>query len=151
MTHIKIPMQRDTIAQKYSIPTYATPGSAGIDLIAAVAQTLIIDPHTYELINTGLTLSIPSGYEGQIRPRSGLALKYGITVLNAPGTIDSDYRGVIQVILINHGQNPFEVTSGMRIAQLVIAPVTQATFTASETELDQTQRGCKGFGSSGLQ
>ena len=150
MTHLKISMQRDAVTQKYPTPTYATIGSAGIDLIAALPQSLILQAHTYELINTGLFLSIPNGYEGQIRPRSGIALKYGVTVLNAPGTIDSDYRGMIKVILINHGENPFEITPGMRIAQLVIAPVIQANFIESKTELRQTQRGVKGFGSSGL-
>jgi dUTP pyrophosphatase len=132
------------------MPLYASQGAAGADIRANITDPIIIAPGTYCLIPTGLFLEIPEGYEVQIRPRSGLALKHQITVLNSPGTIDSDYRGEIQVILINHGKEAFEVTFGMRIAQMIVAPVVQAEFLCSEEELASSARGIHGFGSSGL-
>ncbi|MFZ2958738.1 MAG: dUTP diphosphatase [Candidatus Ozemobacteraceae bacterium] len=129
-----------------SLPARATNGAAGYDLAARSA--LVIEPGAVALVPTGLKLSIPLGFEGQVRPRSGLALKHGVTVLNAPGTIDSDYRGEVGVILINHGKLPFSVTMGMRVAQLVIAKVENALFERVET-LDLSDRGAGGFGSTG--
>lgn len=133
------------------LPAYETANSAGVDLRAAVAENAPITLLTGErtLIPTGLAMEIPEGYEAQIRPRSGLAIKNGVTALNSPGTIDADYRGEVQVILINHGAEPFTVERGMRIAQMVIAPVTQVTFTTTE-ELSSTERGAGGFGSTGV-
>jgi dUTP pyrophosphatase len=134
------------------LPAYETPGSAGMDIRAAVpeGQPVSIRPGKRALIPTGLIFEIPPGYEVQVRPRSGLALKNGITCLNTPGTIDSDYRGEVQVLLINHGEERFVVERGMRIAQLVVAPVVQAVV--EERELaGMTDRGAGGFGSTGLQ
>ena len=133
------------------LPTYETANSAGVDLRAAVAENAPITLLTGErtLIPTGLAMEIPEGYEAQIRPRSGLAIKNGVTALNSPGTIDADYRGEVQVILINHGAEPFIVERGMRIAQMMIAPVTQVTFTTTN-ELSSTERGAGGFGSTGV-
>lgn len=134
------------------LPAYGTPGSAGMDLRAAIADgdRLVLKPGKRMLVPTGLIFEIPAGYEGQIRPRSGLAFKNGITCLNSPGTIDSDYRGEVQVLLINLGEEKFVIERGMRIAQMVIAPVVQAIL--AETELATvTDRGIGGFGSTGLQ
>jgi dUTP pyrophosphatase len=132
-----------------SLPKYASEFSSGADLLAAVKERVLIGPRKWEVIPTGIALSLPSGFEGQIRSRSGLAMKYGVTCLNAPGTIDSDYRGEIKVILINHGQNNFEIERGMRIAQLVILPYITAIWEKTGS-LDKTVRGTKGFGSSGI-
>jgi dUTP pyrophosphatase len=128
------------------LPAYATDGAAGMDVLAAEEVTLA--PGGRHAVATGLAVAIPHGYEIQVRPRSGLALKHGITVPNTPGTIDSDYRGELKVILINHGAAPFEVRRGDRIAQLVLAPVTRATWLKVD-ELDDTARGEGGFGSTG--
>jgi len=132
------------------LPTYETPGSAGMDLRAAVAESvpLEIAPGGRFAVPTGLIMQIPHGFEGQVRPRSGLALKSGITCLNTPGTIDSDYRGEVKVILANLGAEPFTVSRGMRIAQLVIAPVVQARISLRDA-VDETARGAGGFGSTG--
>ena len=119
-----------------------------MDVYSANAETITIKVGARALVPCGFTLAIPEGYEGQIRPRSGLANKFGVTVLNAPGTIDSDYRGEVQVLLINHGADPYEVVLGMRIAQLVIAPVSRVAWTATE-ELPDTNRGTGGFGHTG--
>jgi dUTP pyrophosphatase len=129
-------------------PSRASEHAAGFDLRAAVEAPLSLSPGERRLIPTGITVAIPPGFEGQVRPRSGLALKHGITLLNTPGTIDADYRGEIGVILINHGEEPFEIHRGDRIAQLVIAAVTPAQMVAV-AELDETSRGSGGFGSSG--
>ena len=129
-------------------PAYATPGAAGMDLLAAVSEPLLIAPGARALIPTGLAVALPPGHELQIRPRSGLALKHGITLPNAPGTIDEDYRGEIAVILLNAGSEPFRVERGMRIAQAVLAPVLRAAWQESET-LEQTARSSGGFGSTG--
>jgi dUTP pyrophosphatase len=130
------------------LPLYASPGAAGADLKAHIQEDLVIPPSESRLIPTGLRMAIPEGYELQIRPRSGLALKSQVTVLNTPGTIDSDYRGEVGVILINHGKNPFVVTPGMRIAQGVVARFEQAAFVIEEA-LQSTIRGEGGFGHSG--
>jgi len=132
------------------LPAYATTGAAGADLRANFPDRNGIDlaPGARMLVPTGLRLEIPAGYEVQIRPRSGLALKHGITLPNSPGTIDSDYRGPLGVIVMNAGDKPFRIEHGMRIAQMVVAPVVQATFEAVEA-LDQTARGSGGFGSTG--
>ena len=131
------------------LPGAKSSGAAGLDLCAAVEVPLIIPPHGRALVPTGFAIALPIGHEGQVRPRSGLAVKHGVTVLNAPGTIDADYRGEVKVALINHGDEPFAVTRGMRIAQLVVAPVTQVTLT-EVAELDETERGSGGFGSTGF-
>ena len=131
------------------IPEYKTSGAAGADLCALLDSPLVIKHGKSAIIPTGLFFEIPEGYEIQVRPRSGLAAKNGVTVLNTPGTIDSDYRGEIKVILINLGENDFTVSRGDRIAQMIIAPVTQASFSICEN-LSQTDRGTGGFGSTGV-
>jgi dUTP pyrophosphatase len=131
-------------------PRQQTAGAAGVDLLAALpaGEVLTLAPGKRALVPTGLAMAIPEGHEGQVRPRSGLAAKHGVTVLNTPGTIDADYRGELKVILINLGDAPFEIRRGERIAQLVVAPVSQVNFTLRET-LDATERGAGGFGSTG--
>jgi dUTP pyrophosphatase len=128
------------------LPAYATAGSAGLDLRAAEAFTL--KPGARALVPTGIAIALPKGFEAQVRPRSGLAVKHGVTVLNAPGTIDADYRGEIKIPIINHGTEDFVIARGDRIAQMVIAPVTVATLTEVD-RLEETERGSGGFGSSG--
>jgi len=146
----RVRVQRLAHAEGLPLPAYQTDGAAGLDLIAAldVQHPLVLAPGSRALVPTGLVMELPQGYEAQVRPRSGLAVKHGITVLNSPGTIDSDYRGEVQVILINLGQAPFEVRRGERIAQLVISPVTHAGFTAVNN-VSATARGKGGFGSTG--
>lgn len=142
---------RLTHGEGIELPAYETKGAAGMDLRAAVddGAPMVLAPGKRALVPTGLIFEIPEGFEGQIRPRSGLAFKNGITCLNTPGTIDSDYRGEVKVLLINLGEEPFEITRGMRIAQMVIAPVTQARV-AEITEASTTARGAGGFGSTGV-
>ena len=136
-------------AQDLPLPAYETAGAAGLDLRAALPERdLELVPGARGLVPTGLILALPPGSEGQVRPRSGLALRHGVTVLNAPGTIDADYRGEVKVILINHGREPFVIERGMRIAQMVIAPVLQASWVPC-AELPSTERGTGGFGSTG--
>ncbi len=132
------------------LPTYHSDQAAGADLQAAVPddEPLVLAPGQFLLVPTGFAMALLVGYEAQIRPRSGLAFKHGVTVLNAPGTIDADYRGEVKVLLINHGLQAFEITRGMRIAQMVLAPVTPAHFTLVD-ELDNSDRGAGGFGSTG--
>lgn len=132
------------------LPAYATAQSAGMDLRANIPESLTLQPLERRLIPTGLYIALPEGYEAQVRPRSGLALKHGITVINSPGTIDSDYRGELMVLLINLSQNPFTVNDGERIAQLVIARHEQAVLTAVEV-LDKTERGAGGYGHTGVE
>lgn len=132
------------------LPAYATAQSAGMDLRANIPEPFTLQPLERRLIPTGLYIALPEGYEAQVRPRSGLALKHGITVLNSPGTIDSDYRGELMVLLINLSQNPFTVNDGERIAQLVIARHEQAVLTAVEV-LDKTERGAGGYGHTGVE
>lgn len=131
------------------LPCYETDDAAGMDLRAAVSEDLEIAPGERALVPTGLAIALPSGYEAQIRPRSGLALKQGISLVNSPGTIDADYRGEIGVIVINHGAETFTVSRGLRIAQMVIAPVIQASWT-EVSDLSETARGAGGFGSTGI-
>ena len=130
------------------LPAYATAGAAGMDVVAALTEPVPLAPRARAAIPTGLCLAIPDGYEVQVRPRSGLALNAGVTVANAPGTIDSDYRGELKVILVNLGSEEFEIERGMRIAQLVVAPVVNGQFEVVEA-LDDTVRGAGGFGSTG--
>jgi dUTP pyrophosphatase len=133
-----------------ALPTYQTAHAAGLDLLAAVPDhtPLILAPGRHALVPTGLTIALPAGYEAQVRPRSGLAAKHGVTVLNAPGTVDADYRGEIGVLLINHGDAPFTIRRGERIAQMVVAAVARAELVAT-TALPETGRGGGGFGSTG--
>ncbi len=128
------------------LPSYMTADAAGCDLFAAIGGDVTLQPGARALVSAGFSMAVPAGYEAQVRPRSGLALKHGVTVLNAPGTIDADYRGPVSVILINHGEAPFVVRRGDRIAQMIVAPVTRASFDAA-AELDVTVRGTGGFGS----
>jgi dUTP pyrophosphatase len=130
------------------LPAYESTLAAGMDLLAAVAGDVVIAPGERALVPTGLAIALPPGFEAQVRPRSGLAIKQGITVVNTPGTIDADYRGEVGVILINHGNAPFTVDRGMRIAQMVVAPVTQAVWNEVDT-LAESDRGAGGFGSTG--
>jgi dUTP pyrophosphatase len=132
------------------LPTYQSAGAAGADLYAALAPDakLVLEPGARLLVPTGIVLQLPEGFEAQVRPRSGIALHHGVTILNAPGTIDCDYRGEVGVLLVNLGSEPFEIARGTRIAQLVIAPVTRAAFIAT-TQLDETARGDGGYGSTG--
>ena len=146
----KLRVERLPHAEGLPLPAYETPGSAGMDLRAAVAEEapVTLAPGARALIPTGLRIALEPGFEAQVRPRSGLALKHGITCLNSPGTIDSDYRGEVGVILINHGQEPFVIRRGERIAQMVIAQHEQARMLEVEA-LDETARGAGGFGSTG--
>ncbi|MFZ4165122.1 dUTP diphosphatase [Brevundimonas sp. NPDC058933] len=148
MTTVRV--ERLPHAEGLALPAYETAGSAGMDLRAAVAEfePIVLAPGERRLIPTGLKIALEPGYEAQVRPRSGLALKHGVTCLNSPGTIDSDYRGEVGVILINHGQVAFEIRRGERIAQMVIAPYAQAVMAEVEA-LDETARGAGGFGSTG--
>jgi dUTP pyrophosphatase len=133
------------------LPAYQSAGAAGLDLVAAVgADEMTVAPGATAIVPTGIAVAIPQGFEGQVRPRSGLAARHAVTVLNAPGTIDADYRGEISVLLINHGRESFSVTRGMRIAQFVIAPVAYAQLHPVE-KLSETRRGAGGFGSTGIQ
>lgn len=143
-------VQRLPHASGLNLPTYGTPLSAGLDLPAAVESQLTIAPGQRAVVPTGFIIALCEGYEAQIRPRSGLAAKHGVTVLNAPGTIDADYRGELKVILINHGDAPFVIQRGDRIAQLVIAPVTMACIIEGDIDEGETQRGSGGFGSTGV-
>jgi dUTP pyrophosphatase len=148
---MKVSIRRLTHGEGLPTPAYASPGAAGLDLYAALpaGQKLVLEPGARELIPTGIEIALPEGYEAQVRPRSGLAVRHGVTILNAPGTIDSDYRGEVKALLINHGAQPFDITRGMRIAQLVISPVARATLVETD-DLDETARGAGGFGSTGL-
>jgi dUTP pyrophosphatase len=143
---VRIEVQRLPHGEGLPLPAYATSGAAGMDVVSA--ENVSLAPGTRHAVATGLALAIPQGYEVQVRPRSGLALKHGITVPNTPGTIDSDYRGELKVILINHGHEPFAIARGDRVAQLVVAPVVQAAW-AEVAGLDATTRGAGGFGSTG--
>ena len=136
------------LSKEVSLPKYETDGSSGMDLSANIDTTINIDPGKKEIIPTGISISVPKGFGIQIRPRSGLAAKYNITVLNSPGTIDSDYRGELKVILINLGQKKFKVEKGFRIAQMVLCPITKIEFEEIDN-LDSTDRGKGGFGSTG--
>ncbi len=145
---LSVPIEVE-IAEGAELPHYASQGAAGCDLRASIKESIVLEPGSSALIPTGLKMAIPEGYEIQIRPRSGLALKEQVTVLNTPGTIDSDYRGEICVILINHGKRPFTVLPGMRIAQMVVAPFCRAEFIPAK-ELATSIRGNGGFGHTGV-
>ena len=145
---VSVAIQRLAHAEDLPLPAYQTQESAGMDLCAAVTADVVLTPGTHALIPTGYAIALPSGFEAQVRPRSGLAAKSGVTVLNSPGTIDADYRGEVSVILINHGHAPFTITRGMRIAQMIVAPVRTVMWQESET-LPETGRGGGGFGSTG--
>lgn len=145
---ISISITRAESAKDLALPAYATEHSAGMDLLAAVTENVVLKTGERKLIPTGLSIALPDGYEAQIRPRSGLALKNGISLVNSPGTIDADYRGEIGVIVINHGAEAFTIERGMRIAQMVIAPYTRAQF-SEVLELPTSERGAGGFGSTG--
>ncbi|WP_441510008.1 dUTP diphosphatase [Bosea sp. TAF32] len=146
---VTVALQRLPHGADLPLPAYETAGAAGLDLRAAIAGPLVLAPGERALIPTGLAMQLPDGFEGQVRPRSGLAAKHGVTVLNAPGTVDSDYRGEVKVPLINLGQEAFAIARGDRIAQLVIAPVTHAKLT-EVASLEATARGAGGFGSTGV-
>jgi dUTP pyrophosphatase len=150
MTTPNIPVVQLPHAEGLPLPAYETNGAAGMDLRAAVAEDapLVIKPGARFMVPTGLSFAVPAGFEAQVRPRSGLAAKSGVTCLNTPGTVDSDYRGEVKVILINLGDEDFTIRRGDRIAQLVIAPVVQASWSLT-TSLDETTRGAGGFGSTG--
>jgi dUTP pyrophosphatase len=146
---ISIPLTILPHGEGLPLPAYATPGAAGMDAVAAVTETTILHPGARFAVPLGFCMAIPDGHEVQVRPRSGLALKHGISVPNSPGTIDSDYRGEVKALLINLGNEPFAIERGMRICQLVPAVVTRATLAVVAT-LDDTQRGAGGFGSTGV-
>jgi len=149
MEQVNIKVTAEALAADLPLPAPATADSAGADLRAALEQPITLAPGEFRPISTGLRLEIPSGYEGQVRPRSGLAARHGVTCLNTPGTIDADYRGIVQVLLINHGREAFTINHGDRIAQLVVAPVTRAVF-ENASELNETHRGEGGFGHTGV-
>jgi dUTP pyrophosphatase len=146
---MEIQIKRLPNGEGLPLPAKKTASAAGFDLAAAVAEPVVIGPGKRALIPTGFAIALPEGYEGQVRPRSGLATEHGVTVLNAPGTIDADYRGEVKVPLINHGERDFVVTRGMRIAQLVVAAVAPAAL-VEVPELGETERGQGGFGSTGF-
>ena len=145
---VSVAITRLSGAENLDLPIYETEWAAGMDLAAAIAEDLILAPGARALISTGLAIALPKGYEAQIRPRSGLAARNGLTVLNAPGTIDADYRGEIKVILANLGTDPFIIGCGMRIAQIVVAPVTRIAWNEVDV-LPDSVRGARGFGSTG--
>lgn len=145
---VPLKLKRLPHGEGLALPAYQTAHAAGADVQAALSAPVVLKPGGRELVPTGFCYEIPPGFEMQVRPRSGLALKHGVTVLNAPGTIDADYRGELKVLLVNHGPEPFEIKRGERIAQIIIAPVSSATFT-EVAELGDTARGAGGFGSTG--
>jgi dUTP pyrophosphatase len=146
---ITLPIQTLPHFGDLQLPAYESPGAAGMDVAAAIESDIVIAPGERHAVPTGLSMAVPAGHEVQIRPRSGLALRHGVTIANAPGTIDSDYRGEVSIILINLGESPFTVSRGMRIAQMVRAPVIQASPVRVD-RLDATDRGDGGFGSTGV-
>lgn len=151
MKTIPVSVKKLPSGAELPLPKYETVESAGMDLAAAIEENVVLNPGERTLIPTGIAIGLEPGFEAQLRPRSGLALKHGITVLNTPGTIDADYRGEIKVILINHGDTPFTIEPGMRIAQMVIAPVNQAMWIEVDSfQEHQTTRSAGGFGSTGL-
>ena len=146
---MKIAIQRLPHGQDLPLSAYATAGAAGLDLFAAVEKEIVLAPGRHAGVPTAIALALPDGFEAQVRRRSGLALRHGVTVLNAPGTIDSDYRGEVMAILINHGEAPFTVTRGMKVAQLVVAQCAHVEWNESAS-LEGTLRGAGGFGSTGI-
>lgn len=146
---MKVAIQRLSHARDLPLPAYATAGAAGLDLLAAVERESVLAPGQHRAVPTGIALALPEGFEAQLRPRSGLALKHGVTVLNAPGTIDSDYRGEVTAILVNHGAAPFTIVRGMKVAQLVVAAYARVEWNEVPV-LESTGRGIGGFGSTGV-
>ncbi len=149
MSNPIVPIKIWDHAKDLPLPAYATAQSAGMDVVAAIDAPIVMNAGDVAIVPTGISIALPSGYECQVRPRSGLAAKNGVTVLNSPGTVDADYRGEIKAILINHGKVPFTIERGMRIAQIVIARYEQAQWNICD-ELDETARGAGGFGSTGV-
>ena len=150
MSSLRLPLRVQKLGPvDVPLPAYQTERAAGLDLCAAISESKRVEPGQRVLVPTGLALAIPDGYEGQVRPRSGLALKHGISIVNSPGTIDADYRGMVQVLLVNLGQEPFLIEPLSRIAQLVICPVVQAELELVSA-LDETTRGAGGYGSTGI-
>lgn len=149
MSDIAVAVTRLAHGADLPLPAYATEHAAGMDLLAAVAEPVVLAPGKRALVPTGIAIALPEGFEAQVRPRSGLALKHGVTVLNTPGTIDADYRGEVGVVLVNLGDETFTVKRGMRVAQMVVAPVTRVGW-AERADLTETARGRGGFGSTGL-
>jgi dUTP pyrophosphatase len=145
---LAVPVRRLPHGADLPLPAYATASSAGIDLLAAVTATVVLEPAARAMIPTGIAIALPEGHEAQVRPRSGLAAKHGVTVLNSPGTIDADYRGEVAVILVNLGDAPFRIERGMRIAQMIVAPVDTITWREVKS-LPETGRAAGGFGSTG--
>lgn len=148
MTALAVPVRRLPHGADLPLPAYATASSAGIDLLAAVEATVVLEPAARAMIPTGIAIALPEGHEAQVRPRSGLAARHGVTVLNSPGTIDADYRGEVAVILINLGDAPFRIERGMRVAQMIVAPVDTISWQEVE-RLPETVRAAGGFGSTG--
>jgi len=148
LTTLSVSITRLPHGADVPLPAYQTTHSAALDIHAAVTETVTLEPGAIALIPTGFALAVPEGYEAQIRPRSGIAAKYGITAINSPGTIDADYRGEVKIALINHGAEPFEITRGMRIAQMLIAPAPKVVWQETD-ELPETKRGSGGFGHTG--
>ena len=146
----KVKIMRVGNSPGFSLPQYMSPGASGVDLHAALNEAVVLNPNERYLVPTGFSMELPEGFEAQVRPRSGLAIRHGVTCLNTPGTIDHDYRGEVKVILINLGAEPFKIEAGDRIAQMVIQPVTQISWESSES-LQDTERGDGGFGSTGHQ
>ena len=146
---MKVNIVRLPHAADLPLPAYATQGSAGMDLLAAIDGDIVVQPGKYVVVPAGIAIELPLGFEAQVRPRSGLAAKHGVTLVNAPGTVDSDYRGEVRVNLINLGDMPFTITRGMRIAQMVVAQHSHAVLVEAET-LSETERGAGGHGSTGL-
>ncbi len=150
MSALAVTITRLPHGQGLSLPEYSTDQSAGMDLLAAIEAEMVLAPGGRALVPTGISIALPDGYEAQVRPRSGLALKHGITILNSPGTIDADYRGEIGIILANQGEAAFAIARGMRIAQLVVAPVARVAWHEADT-LPASARGAGGFGSTGIE
>ena len=148
MTRLDVAIQRLAHGADLDLPAYQSAGAAGLDLCAALNDEIILDPGARALVPTGVAIALPDGFEAQVRPRSGLAARHGVTVLNAPGTIDADYRGEVKVLLINHGDAPFAVRRGLRVAQLVVAPVARVDWQET-TRLPASERAAGGFGSTG--
>jgi len=148
MSEVKVAVKRLDHGKDLALPRYESEGAAGLDLMAAIEQPFDLAPGATAMVPTGLSIALPQHFEAQIRPRSGLAAKHGVTVLNSPGTVDADYRGEVKVILINHGKSPLTIERGMRIAQMVVAPVSRLEWSETET-LPDTSRGAGGFGSTG--
>jgi len=148
MASIRVRVRIEPEGEGLDLPRYQTAHAAGMDLCAAVGEDFVIRPGARGLVSTGISIALPPGYEAQIRPRSGLAVKHGITLLNSPGTIDADYRGAIHLIVVNHGEEPYTIRRGDRIAQMIVAPVARAELSV-ESELPPSARGGGGFGHTG--